>query len=86
MKQKPNVERKARKWAAVGCVLAGLTVAAVATPVGAMAASKKGAKPNIVLINMDNFGYGELGVTAGVFSGVLPRRASTSWPVKGFGC
>ena len=61
MKQKSNFARKARKWAAVGCVLAGVTIAVAATPQDAAAASKKADKPNIVLINMDNFGYGELG-------------------------
>ena len=85
MKQKSSVLTKAGEWAAVGCVLAGVTIAVAATPQDA-AASKKADKPNIVLINMDNFGYGELGITAGVFSGVVPRRASTSWPVKGCGC
>ena len=31
MKKKSNFARKARKWAAVGCVLAGVTIAVAAT-------------------------------------------------------
>lgn len=37
------------------------TLSTAATPKEAVAAPKQGSKPNIVLINMDNFGYGELG-------------------------
>ena len=62
---------------AVTCLL----ILGIAIPMQA----QKNKKPNIVLINMDNFGYGELGFTAGVLSGVAPRRASTSWPLKGCG-
>ena len=42
MKQKSSVLTKARKWAAVGCVLAGVTIAVAATPQDAAAASEKG--------------------------------------------
>ena len=73
MKQKSNFARKARKWAAVGCVLAGVTIAVAATPQDAAAASKKAEKPNIILLNMDNFGYGELGV----YGGGITRGAAT---------
>ena len=41
-------------------------------------AVKAAEKPNIVLINMDNFGYGELGVYGGGILRGAPRRASTS--------
>jgi len=41
LKQKSNVITKARKWAAVGCVLAGVTIAIAATPQDAAAATKK---------------------------------------------
>ena len=76
MKQKSSLVGKARKWAAVGCVLAGVTIAiAAAMPNDASAATKKADKPNIVLINMDNFGYGELGVYGGgiLRGGATPR-------------
>jgi len=50
-------------------IAAGILVVAVAGD--AMAA----ARPNIVLINMDNFGYGELGVYGGGITrgGATPR-------------
>ncbi len=73
MKNKSNFVSKARKWAAVGCVLAGVTIAVAAIPQDAAAAPKKADKPNIVLINMDNFGYGELGV----YGGGITRGAPT---------
>jgi len=73
LKQKSYVLTKPRNWAAVGCILAGLTVAAVATPQSAVAATNNDDKPNIVLIFMDNFGWGELGAYGG---GVL-RGAPT---------
>ena len=59
MKKIRNSVIKARKWAAIGCILVGIIVV-LATAQDAAAASKKAAKPNIVLIFMDNFGYGEL--------------------------
>ena len=61
MKQKSNFVRKARKWAAVGCVLAGVTIAVAATPQDAAAASKNADKPNVVMMLSDNMGYGDLG-------------------------
>ncbi len=75
MKKKSNFVGKARKWAAVGCVLAGVTIAVAATPQDAAAAPQKADKPNIVLINMDNFGYGELGCYGGgiLRGGATPR-------------
>ena len=75
MKQKSNAITKARKWAAVGCVLAGVTIAVAATPQDTAAAPQKADKPNVVLINMDNFGYGELGVYGGgiLRGGATPR-------------
>ena len=76
MKMRSSIARKARKWAAVGCVLAGITIAVAATPQdAAAAATQKADKPNIVLINMDNFGYGELGVYGGgiLRGGATPR-------------
>ena len=63
MKQQSNILTTARKWTTVGCVLAGVTIAIAATPQDATAQNAD--KPNIVLINMDNFGYGELGVYGG---------------------
>ena len=43
-------------------------------------------KPNIVLINMDNFGYGELGIYGGgiLRGGATPRIDER--PAKGCGC
>ena len=52
------------------CLLAaGLTVTQNAV------AQEEASKPNIVLINMDNFGYGELGCYGGgiLRGGVTPR-------------
>ena len=66
---------------ACSCLLAaGLTVTQNAV------AQEGNAKPNIVLINMDNFGYGELGCYGGGILRGGARRASTSWPLKARGC
>jgi arylsulfatase A-like enzyme len=54
--QKENLKRKARKWAAVGCVLAGFTVSASAVPAQAADAQKQTSKPNIVIIWGDDIG------------------------------
>ena len=56
MKQKVDLKRKALKWAAVGCVLAGLTVSAAATTSHAADTPKQGSKPNIVIIWGDDIG------------------------------
>ena len=56
-----------------GCVLAGLSLNVVPFSPKAMAAPEGNAKPNIVLINMDNFGYGELGC----YGGGITRGAPT---------
>jgi arylsulfatase A-like enzyme len=56
MKQKTDFKRKALKWAAVGCVLAGLTVSAAATASHAADTPKQGSKPNILIIWGDDIG------------------------------
>ena len=65
MKQNSNIVTKARKWAAVGCVLAGVTIAIAATPQDAAAATQKADKPNVVLMLSDNVGYGDIGAFQG---------------------
>jgi len=56
MKPKVDFKTKARKWAAVGCVLAGFTMSAAATTSHAADAPKQGSKPNIVVIWGDDIG------------------------------
>ncbi len=56
MKQRVDFKGKAVKWAAVGCVLAGLTMSAAATTSQAANASKQRSKPNIVVIWGDDIG------------------------------
>ena len=73
MKKKSNFVGKARKWAAVGCVLAGVTIAVAATPQDAAAVSEKSEKPNVVLMLSDNVGYGDIGA----FQGGAIRGAPT---------
>ena len=65
MKNKSNFVGKARKWAAFGCVLAGVTIAVAATPQDAAAASEKSGKPNVVLMLADNVGWGDIGAYGG---------------------
>jgi hypothetical protein len=65
MKQKSNVITKARKWAAVGCLLAGVTIGIASIPQDAAAATQKAAKPNVVLMLSDNVGYGDIGAFQG---------------------
>ena len=59
----------------VGCVLVGLSLNIVPLSQKAVVAQEGNAKPNIVLINMDNFGYGELGCYGGgiLRGGATPR-------------
>ena len=74
MKNTSNFVGKARKWAAVGCVLAGVTIAVAAIPQdAAAAATKKSEKPNVVLMLSDNVGYGDIGA----FQGGAIRGAPT---------
>ncbi|MCH7869927.1 MAG: sulfatase-like hydrolase/transferase, partial [Myxococcales bacterium] len=54
-------------------IIAVFVIAALAFATPALAASGKSNKPNVVLVLMDNFGYGEVGVYGG---GVL-RGAAT---------
>lgn len=61
------------RWTTVGCVLAGFILALTATQQEANAVTRKPDKPNIILINMDNFGYGELGC----YGGGITRGAPT---------
>jgi arylsulfatase A-like enzyme len=56
LKQKLDFTGKARKWAAVGCVLAGLTMSAAATTSHAADDPKQGRKPNILVIWGDDIG------------------------------
>ena len=57
MKKTTGLAAKARKWASVGCVLAGFTLCLAATPGEAAAADKKETKkPNIVVIWGDDIG------------------------------
>ena len=60
-KRSNTVLRRAGTWAAVGAILAGGAIMA-ATPQKAHAQSEK---PNIVLVFMDNFGWGEPGFNGG---------------------
>ncbi len=83
MEQKTNLKNKAVMWAAVGCVLAVATVTSI-KPAKAADSPQPGEKPNIVLINMDNFGYGELGCYGGgVFPGGGPPRPRQLGPAGG---
>jgi arylsulfatase A-like enzyme len=56
MQKEIDPKRKAIKWAAVGCVLAVLTVSAAATTSHAADAPKQKGKPNIVVIWGDDIG------------------------------
>jgi len=64
MQQKRNIVIKARKWAAVGCVLVGVIVV-LATAQDAAAAPKNADKPNVVLMLADNVGWGDIGAYGG---------------------
>jgi arylsulfatase A-like enzyme len=58
MQQKSSFARKASKWAAVGCVLAGVTLCGAATPQKAAAqAQETEKKPNILVIFGDDIGW-----------------------------
>ena len=63
----------ATRLAKVGCLLIGLSLSIVPFSQKAVVAQEGNAKPNIVLINMDNFGYGELGC----YGGGITRGAPT---------
>ncbi|MCK5794782.1 MAG: sulfatase-like hydrolase/transferase, partial [Anaerolineales bacterium] len=60
-----SLRKKAVRWAAVGCILAGVSIAATAIPKNAAAAAQKGDKPNVVLMMSDNIGYGDIGAFQG---------------------
>jgi len=60
MQKEVDLRSKALKWAAVGCVLAGLTVSAAATTSHAADAPKQGSKPNIVVIWGDDIGQSDI--------------------------
>jgi arylsulfatase A-like enzyme len=61
MKQKSSFTRKASKWAAVGCVLAGFTLSAAATPQKAAAQARQTEKkPNILVIWGDDIGWSNI--------------------------
>ena len=61
MQQKVDLKRKALKWAAVGCVLAGLTMSAAVTTSHAADTPKQGSKPNILVIWGDDIGMWNVG-------------------------
>jgi arylsulfatase A-like enzyme len=74
MKQKADFKRKAMKWAAVGCVLAGLTVSAAGTTSHAADTPKQGSKPNIVVIMADDVGWYNIGAYhQGMMAGRTPN-------------
>jgi len=74
MKQKEDLIRKARRWAAVGCVLASFTVSAAAMPSQAACAPQKGSKPNIIVIMGDDIGWFNIGAYhQGMMSGRTPN-------------
>ena len=81
MKQKVDLKRKALKWAAVGCVLAGLTVSAAATTSHAADTPKQGKKPNILVIWGDDIGMWNVGAYTHGMMG-RRRRTSTASPSK----
>ena len=71
MKRETGFVRKAAKWAAVGCVLAGVSLSGAAAP--GQAEAKQGDKPNIVYYLVDNLGLGEIGS----YDGGITRGAET---------
>jgi arylsulfatase A-like enzyme len=73
MQKKLDFKRKARKWAAVGCVLAGLTVSAAATTSNAADAPKQEKKPNIVVIWGDDIGMWNVGAYTHGMMGRTPN-------------
>jgi arylsulfatase A-like enzyme len=74
MQQKVDLKRKAVKWAAVGCVLAGLAVGAAATTSHAADKPKQGSKPNMVVIMADDIGWYNIGAYhQGMMAGRTPN-------------
>jgi arylsulfatase A-like enzyme len=72
MQRKIDLKRKALKWAAVGCVLAGLTVSAATTSYAA-ATPKQGNKPNILVIWGDDIGMWNVGAYTHGMMGRTPN-------------
>ena len=76
-----RIERR-RPWIIVGfMVMAGMWLSARSAL--AQPAEKK---PNIVLVLMDNLGWGEPGCYGGGILRGARRRGSTSWRPKGCAC
>jgi len=74
MQQKVDLKRKAVKWAAVVCALAGLVVGAAATSSHAADKPKQGSKPNIVVIMADDVGWYNIGAYhQGMMAGRTPN-------------
>jgi len=73
MQEKDKRISKAGAWVTAGAILAGVTVMASAPQESQAKSLPGGEKPNIVLIFMDNFGYGELGC----YGGGITRGAPT---------
>ena len=46
-------------------------------------AAKTGRKPNVLIILVDDMGYGDPGRSGAEQCSVLPRRISTAWPPEG---